>query len=103
MIHDDQYRNARSLVIRSATIALGLALATLCGCSSSTDSAAAANAKQVEVTFDLSQCQSIDQNMYKCPAVDKPICKPEYNPGGVECIKIGKKGSVYVTSPSADY
>ena len=103
MNHDVQHRNTRNLRVRGAAIALGLAFATLCGCSSGTDSAAAANAKQVEVTFDLAQCQSIDQNMYKCPAVDKPICKPQYNPGGVECIKIGKKGSVFVVAPGADY
>jgi len=52
------------------------------------------------MTFDLSKCQAIDQNMYKCPAIDKPICNPNYAPAGVECLKIGKQGSVYVTTPS---
>jgi hypothetical protein len=56
-------------------------------------------AQKVELTFDLSKCQQISPNLYKCPAIDKPICTTEYNQPGVECVHIGKKGSIFVMGP----
>jgi hypothetical protein len=56
-------------------------------------------AQKLELKFDLSKCEQISPNLYKCPAIDKPICTTEYSQPGVECIRIGKKGSVFVMGP----
>ena len=56
-------------------------------------------AQKLELTFDLSKCEQISPNLYKCPAIDKPICTTEYNQPGVECVRLGKKGSVFVMGP----
>ena len=55
--------------------------------------------QKLELKFDLSKCQQINPNIYKCPAIDKPICTTEYSQPGVECVHIGKKGSVFVMGP----
>ncbi|HXW84597.1 MAG TPA: hypothetical protein VEJ86_09350 [Candidatus Binataceae bacterium] len=84
-------------VVSGTTLALTLGIFAG-GCSSSTP--ANGDANQVEMTFDLSKCQPIDQTMYKCPAIDKPICNPNNTPApGVECVRIGNKGSVFVMTP----
>jgi len=59
-------------------------------------------AQKLELKFDLSKCQQIGPNIYKCPAIDKPICTTEYSQPGVECIRIGKKGSVFVMGPGEE-
>lgn len=75
------------------TLALGLFAA---GCSSSEPPPAKMAAiEKVELHFDLAQCQPLDTNIYKCPAVDKPICSHDYN-GSLDCVRIGAKGSVFV-------
>ena len=56
-------------------------------------------AQRLELKFALSKCEQISPNLYKCPAIDKPICTTEYSQPGVECIRIGKKGSVFVMGP----
>ena len=75
-----------------------LGLLAIGGCSSSEPSAAtqAALAK-TELHFDINTCQPIEPGLYKCFAVDKPICNPDYN-GQAECVRIGPKGSVFVQS-----
>ncbi len=75
----------------SALWLLGLA-----GCSSSTPAPESAAMKHTELTFNLDQCQQLNPGLYKCPAIDKPICSPDYNVPGIECVRIGKKGSVFV-------
>jgi hypothetical protein len=55
--------------------------------------------QKLEITFDLSKCQQVSPSLYKCPAIDKPICTTEYNQPGVECIRLGRKGSVFVMGP----
>jgi hypothetical protein len=90
--------NARRIAkITLSTIAV-LVLLALGGCSTSEPSPAqqAALAK-TELHFDINACQEIGAGMYKCPAVDKPICSPDYN-GQAECVRIGPKGSVFVQS-----
>ena len=57
-------------------------------------------AQKLELKFDLSKCQQISPNIYKCPAIDKPICTTEYSQPGIECVHISKKGSVFVMGPS---
>jgi len=51
--------------------------------------------ERTEMTFSLAKCRQIDVNLYKCPAVDKPICSPYYN-GDLTCVRVGKKGNVFV-------
>ncbi|HYA35387.1 MAG TPA: hypothetical protein VEF03_07200 [Candidatus Binataceae bacterium] len=69
-------------------------------CSTSTPPETAAQ-KQVLATFDLNKCEVVGVNLYKCPAIDKPICSIDYN-GPLECVRIGKKGSVFIANPSMD-
>jgi hypothetical protein len=56
-------------------------------------------AQKLELKFDLSKCEQIQPNLYKCPAIDKPICTTEFSQPAIECIRIGKKGSVFVLGP----
>ena len=69
----------------------------LAGCSSSSapPSAEEAAIKKTELRFSLDQCQPIEPGVFKCPAIDKPICNPDYN-GQYQCVRIGPKGSVFV-------
>ncbi|MBV8138497.1 MAG: hypothetical protein JO121_23145 [Deltaproteobacteria bacterium] len=65
------------------------------GCAQETNE----KAQKLELKFDLTKCQPLSPGLYKCPAIDKPICTTEYNQPGVECVRIGKKGSVFVMGP----
>ena len=66
------------------------------GCSSSTPPSAEEKAmEKTELRFSLDQCQPIELNLFKCPAIDKPVCNPDYN-GQYECVRIGPKGSVFL-------
>jgi hypothetical protein len=93
-------RNGRIKRIAARVMILAaIGITPLAGCSTSTPPAGTAGQKLVAATFSLSQCQPIDANIYKCPAIDKPICNPDYS-GEVECIRVGKNGGVYLqTSP----
>ncbi len=83
------------IVFRGALVTvLAAALGACAG--ATTPSGANSAAQKVALNFDLSQCQPMGANMYKCPAVDKPICSPDYAPSSFECVQIGKKGSVFV-------
>jgi len=78
-----------------ATAALGLLLG---GCSSSASAPPSeiAATEKTELHFSLDQCERLsDTNLYKCPAVDKPICNPDYN-GQLNCVRVGRDGSIYV-------
>jgi len=82
----------RMIAAVCATAALGLVLT---GCSSSPPPPGIAAMEKVELHFSLDQCQPLDANLYKCPAVDKPVCNPDYN-GQLDCVRVGPKGSVFV-------
>jgi hypothetical protein len=84
---------------RGLVVAVGAA--AIVGLLKGSSYAQASNDKgqKLELTFDLSKCEQLSPNLYKCPAIDKPICTTEYNQPGVECIRIGKKGSVFVMGP----
>lgn len=78
-----------------ATAALGLLLS---GCSSSASAPTpeVGTMEKTELHFSLDKCQQLsDVNLYKCPAVDKPVCNPDYN-GQLDCVRVGRNGSVYV-------
>src|SRR5260221_3067117 len=67
------------------------------GCSDSSPPSQAKMAaiEKVELHFSLDQGQPLDANIYKCPAVDKPVCSHDYN-GSLDCVRVGPKGSVFV-------
>ena len=75
----------------SALFMLGLT-----GCSASTPAPDSAALKHTELTFNINQCQQLSPGLFKCPAIDKPICNPDYTGTPVECIRIGKSGSLFV-------
>lgn len=87
--------------IKRSTIAVGLASAlwmlSLAGCSSSTPAPESASMKRTQLSFDINQCQQLGAaGLYKCPAIDKAICNPDYTGTDVECLRINKSGSVVV-------
>ncbi|MFZ1890446.1 MAG: hypothetical protein WAU33_20660 [Candidatus Binataceae bacterium] len=89
---------------RVGTLA-GIAFAgiLLAGCSTNTPTPQAAALNQTELTFNLSQCTPIDAHVYKCPAVDRPICDADYAGNNyTQCLHIGKKGSVFVAGPGGE-
>jgi hypothetical protein len=85
----------RTIAGVGATAALGLLLG---GCSSSASAPPpeVAAMEKTELHFSLDQCERMsDANLYKCPAIDKPICNPDYN-DQLNCVRVGRDGSVYV-------
>jgi hypothetical protein len=77
-------------------------LTMLAACSSSSTPSASQQAAlpKTELHFDLNACQDLGGGLYKCPALDQPICNPDYK-GQVQCVRIGPKGSVFVENPVA--
>src|SRR5260370_42146752 len=75
-----------------APAALGLLLG---GCSTYTPPPGLAAVEKTELNFSLDKCEPLDGGLYKCPAVDKAICNPYYN-GQLDCVRVGKKGNVFV-------
>lgn len=68
---------------------------SLAGCSASAPESA--GLKRTELTFDISKCQQLGAGgLYKCPAIDKPICSPDYTGAEVDCLKTNKSGSVLI-------
>jgi len=89
---------------KRTTLAIAvLGLSALSGCSSYTPPPPAEQAAlaKTELNFNLGECQPLDAGLYKCPALDKPICNPDYN-GQAECVRIGPKGGVFVQSGFAN-
>jgi hypothetical protein len=68
--------------------------ASMSACSSQPQPGATAGGNQVALKFDLSQCQQISPNLFKCPAIDKPLCTAAYNKGDVICVKVDENGVV---------
>ena len=81
-------------IIPAAGLAASLGMLAIGGCSS--QSANTPPAQPIQVNFALDKCQQIEPNLYKCPAVDQPICTPEFIRTDVNCVHIGPKGSVFV-------
>ena len=80
--------------IRAAALAASLGMLAIWGCSS--QSTEQAPAQPIAANFALEKCQQIEPNLFKCPAVDQPLCTPEYNRTDVNCVRVGPKGSVFV-------
>ena len=81
-------------MMSAAAVAATLGMLALGGCSS--QNADVPPETPMAVNFQLEKCQQLEANLYKCPAVDQPMCTPEFNRGDVNCIRIGPKGSVFV-------
>jgi hypothetical protein len=86
-----------SLTKTGATIA-AIAMLIFVGCSSqpTVTPAQEAAGKYAEMNFDLDKCLPIEPNLYRCPAVDQPLCTVEFSRPDIQCVRIGKKGHVFV-------
>ena len=86
---------ARGLrLIPACALAASLGMLALGGCSS--QDADQPTEKPIAANFALEKCQQLEANLFKCPAVDQPLCTPEFNRTDVNCVRIGPKGSVFV-------
>jgi len=81
-------------IIPAAALAASLGMLAIGGCSS--QSADPPAQPPMPVNFALERCEQLQPNLYKCPAVDQPMCTPEFNRTDVNCVRIGPKGSVFV-------
>jgi hypothetical protein len=84
----------RMRIVSAAALAASLGMLALGGCSS--QNADVPPEQPMAVNFALEKCQQLEANLYKCPAVDQPMCTPEFNRTDVNCVRIGPKGSVFV-------
>jgi hypothetical protein len=87
-------------IIPAAVLVASLGMLALGGCSSQDADKPPEN--PIAVNFALDKCQQLEPNLYKCPAVDQPICTPEFNRTAVNCVRIGPKGSVFVQRQGAN-
>ncbi len=84
----------RMRIISAAALAASLGMLALGGCSS--QDADKPPEHPIMANFALEKCEQLEANLYKCPAVDQPLCTPEFNRTDVNCVRIGPKGSVFV-------
>ena len=82
--------------IRAVALAASLGMLAIGGCSSQNADQPPSGEKPIAANFALEKCQQIEPNLFKCPAVDQPLCTPEFNRSDVNCVRIGPKGSVFV-------
>lgn len=82
------------LRVMPAAVLAALGVLVLGGCAS--QSADQPPAQPVQVNFALDKCQQIQPNLFKCPAIDLPICTPQFVRTDVNCVRVGPKGSVFV-------
>jgi len=74
------------------------ALLAVAGCSTETPPPPPTTGSPLtQANFDLSKCEVLSENLYKCPAMDKPLCTPQYNRDDINCVRIGNKGSVFIS------
>jgi hypothetical protein len=86
--------------IPATTLAVSLGMLALGGCSSQNADVPPSN--PVAVNFALDKCEQLDANLYKCPAVDQPICTPQFVRTDINCIRVGPKGSIFVQRGGAN-
>ena len=91
----------RMRIVSAAALAASLGMLALGGCSS--QDADKPPEHPMAVNFALEKCQQIEPNLYKCPAVDQPMCTPQFNRTDVNCVRIGPKGSVFVQRGGITY
>lgn len=90
----------RMRIIPAVALAASLGMLALGGCSSQNADQPPEN--PIAVNFALDKCQQLEANLYKCPAVDQPICTPEFNRTAVNCVRTGPKGSIFVQRQGAN-
>jgi hypothetical protein len=71
-------------------------LAGLAGCSTSTPANGTSALATTELHFSLNDCKSLGPNLFKCPAVDKPVCSPDYVGTDVQCVRVDKNGGIII-------
>jgi len=69
---------------------------SLAGCASSTPAPEASTVKSTELSFNINKGEMQGPGLYKCPAIDKPICNPDYTGTPVECLHTDKNGNITV-------
>jgi hypothetical protein len=90
----------RMRIVSAAALAASLGMLALGGCSS--QNADKPPETPMMANFALEKCQQLEANLYKCPAVDQPLCTPEFNRTAVNCVRIGPKGSVFIQRQGAN-
>jgi hypothetical protein len=85
-----------------AALSVAFGVLALGGCSSTAPAPPSAAMKRTELHFSLDQCQQLENHLYKCPAIDKPVCSPDFNGTAVDCVRIGPNGGIYVLGPNGD-
>ncbi len=85
---------------KRATVAMGFVSAalmlSLAGCAASTPAPESTAMKQTELSFNINKCEMLGAGLYKCPAIDKPICNPDYTGTPVECLHTDKNGNITI-------
>lgn len=71
-------------------------LISLPGCSATAPANGGSQVSGAELHFSLNQCQSLGPDLWKCPAIDKPICSPNYVGTDVQCVRVDKTGGIVV-------
>jgi len=84
----------KSVEVVMALLAAGSLAVALSSCSGQQESAQTAANNVIAMKFDLGQCQQLSPSLYKCPALDKPLCDPGYNKADVICVKVDSTGVV---------
>ena len=90
--------NVRFSFIKAGATFAAIVMLTVAGCGSQPNLTPAEQkaGDYEEMNFDLDKCLPIAPNLYRCPAVDKPICTTEFSRPDIECVRIGAKGRVFV-------
>ncbi|MGA8792852.1 hypothetical protein [Candidatus Binatus sp.] len=86
-------------IMPAAALAASLGMLALGGCSS--QNAEQPPAQPMMANFQLDKCQVLGANLYKCPAIDQPLCTPEFTRTDINCVHIGPKGSVFIQRQGA--
>jgi hypothetical protein len=79
----------------AANAVLGGALA-LAGCSTTPPPQETPKQAMAVANFDLNKCQELDAGLFRCPAVDKPLCNPDFARTDTDCLHVGKKGELMI-------
>ena len=94
---------ARKNPLRWLPVALlAASIAIAAGCSTATPPPETAEQKQAIAQFDLSKCETLEPSLYRCPAIDAPLCDPDFERNAVQCVKITKDGVLLQPFPPAE-
>lgn len=85
--------------LKRAAIIGAFAMLASAGCSTETQPPTIETGSPLaQANFDLRKCDQLEPN----PAVDKPLCTPQFNRDDLNCVRIGPKGSVFVQRQGAN-